>query len=243
MGAWFAPNITPSADGIQRWSNADLKAYLHTGHAVTVNAQAAGEMLEAVDKSLSHLSDSDLDALVYYIKSVEPVPGNHAEMPVSARVNVSDPLFETKSSDTSHMSGNALYQAYCASCHQDIGQGRDHNGLPGLVQNTVFHTRNADNLVMAILRGVHSERDAEQAMPAFGNSLSDAQIASMVNALTAEFGDPSVKTTEQRVTELRAGGGTSSLAIIAKVGLALGIGVIVALFGVLIALIRRKKAS
>ncbi|WP_225198852.1 cytochrome c [Gluconobacter oxydans] len=240
LGAWFAPNITPSPDGIQSWSDADLKAYLHTGHAAEINAQAAGEMLEAVDKSMSHLSDSDLDALVTYIKSTDPVSSNHVNLPTSARVSVSDPLFESNTSDTSKMSGNALYQAYCASCHQDIGQGRDHNGLPSLVQNTIFHTRNTDNLVMAILKGVHSERDNEQGMPAFGNSFSDAQIASMANALTAEFGDPSIKTTEKRVAELRAGGRTSPLALIAKIGIGLGIAGIVALFSVFL---KRKKAS
>jgi mono/diheme cytochrome c family protein len=52
LGAYYAPNITPGASGIGRWSDAELLAYLRTGHVEGLS-QASGPMAEAVEKVFS----------------------------------------------------------------------------------------------------------------------------------------------------------------------------------------------
>lgn len=241
LGAWYAPNITPSPGGIGAWSADDLKSYLKTGHAPAGNAQAGGEMLEAVDKSMSRLDDADIDAIVAYVRSLPPVSGRAVATPAHPRDQADDPLFASHQTVSAQMDGDTLYQAFCASCHQDAGQGRDSRGLPPLSGNAVFHDPTADNLVMTILRGIQSERNGEQAMPGFARTLNDDQIVRLTNALTARFGDPSVTTTTDRVAVLRQGGAPSPMIGLARAGLVGGVVLALAACGAAILLVGKKK--
>jgi len=67
------PNITPDAEtGIGGWSRAELLDYLRTGMTPGFDF-AGGAMAEVIDESLAHLSDADLEAIVTYLESLEPV--------------------------------------------------------------------------------------------------------------------------------------------------------------------------
>jgi mono/diheme cytochrome c family protein len=79
LGSWYAPNISADkANGIGGWSDVELYTYLKTGHA-TGKGQAAGPMAEAVENSLQHLNDTDLRAIVTYLKQTPAVAGNEAQ--------------------------------------------------------------------------------------------------------------------------------------------------------------------
>jgi mono/diheme cytochrome c family protein len=68
-----ASNITSDpAYGLGGWSDADLAAFLSSGRAPG-HRPAEGPMREVIDRSLSHLTRSDIAALVTYLRSIPPV--------------------------------------------------------------------------------------------------------------------------------------------------------------------------
>ena len=77
-------------------------------------------------------------------------------------------------------------------------------------------------------------------MPGFAHALSDAQVATLGNYLIQHFGNPAAKVTAQQVATLRAGGPSSDWLIwAARIGLAVGVLVII----LLIALLLRWRRS
>jgi mono/diheme cytochrome c family protein len=225
VGPWNAPNITSDANsGIRGWSESDLVDYMKLGRA-SGRAQAAGPMAEAVDNSLQHLTAADLQAIATYLITV---PAQHD--PADTRAvdtwgAASDELDNLRGvalpSDPDKMTGAQLYDGYCASCHQARGQGSFDGGLPPLFHNTATGRANTGNLVMVILEGIHWQTgDSGVHMPGFADSLSDRQIATLVLYLTRYYGNPAATVSSRQVQILRAGGATSHLILLARLGLA-----------------------
>lgn len=249
LGTWYAPNISSDpVSGIGSWSEAEITQYLRTGR-VEGKAQAGGMMAEAIDNSLSKLTDEDRHALAVYIKSI---PAQHDPADTQSSTSWGKPTLVADSvrggplvRDTSKFDGAQLYDANCASCHQARGEGsKSWNGasLPALYHNSALGHSNSNNLVMAILQGIErKEGGPEVLMPAFANKLSDEQVVTLSNYLLQNFGNPSAKVSLEQVKALRAGGETSSLLIVARVGIVLVIVLIIILVSVLRA--RRKKAQ
>ena len=244
VGPWKAPNITSDPDsGIGGWSELDLVNYMKLGHAAG-RGQAAGPMAEAVDDSLQHLTAADLQAIATYLKTV---PAQHDPADTRAVDTWGAPFDELDSlrgvappSNPDKMTGAQLYDGYCASCHEDRGQGSFDGGLPALFHNTATGRANPNNLVMAILDGIKwqtGDTDAGVHMPSFANALSNRQIATLVVYLTQHFGNPAVTVNATQVQILRAGGATVHLALVARLGLVLMIVVLI----VIIALFARRR--
>ena len=106
---WYAPNITSDpAQGIGRWSEDELVQYFKTG-ATRGKGVVVGPMAQVVHDSLSHLSDSDLQAIAAYVKSIPPLASYKADRP-SGEVG-------------SHPSGENVYVEHCSFCHQFYGSG------------------------------------------------------------------------------------------------------------------------
>lgn len=245
VGTWFSPNITSDpTSGLGNWTQADIAQYLRSGF-LPGKAQAAGPMAEAIEHSFSHLSDSDLQAIAAYIKTVAPVhdaADTQAPDTWGAPLKAADDVRgQAWPDDANKLSGPQLYDANCASCHQAHGEGSPDGSLPSLFHNTAIGHANTDNLVMAILQGVeHAPGTATVDMPAFGKSLSDEQIATLGNFLVQQYGNPAAKVTVEQVTTLRAGGKPSPLLTIARVGMGVGAVVIVLLLGWLL---RRRRTA
>ena len=247
VGGWFAPKITSDVNsGIGGWSEQDLVDYLHTGYAVN-KAQAAGPMAEAVDDSLRHLTDADLRAIAVYLKTV-PAQHDNADTRLrsawGAAADISAAFAASRCRRT-QMSGLQLYNAYCATCHESRGQGADNGVLPSLFHNTALGSTNTNDLVMAILEGVHPQPDTpDLLMPGFAGELSDHQIATLGGYLLQHFGDPKARVTAEQAGKLRSGSTSSFLLVAARVGIAVVgvlILVIVALF--LFRLWRRRAGT
>ncbi|WP_218015185.1 cytochrome c [Cobetia sp. 5-11-6-3] len=215
---WHAPNITSAASGIGRWSEENLATYLKTGHVPGL-AQAGGGMADAVDHSLRYLTDEDLASMAAYLKQVPAIetgpalavnePREKTSMPDPAEIEPvlgNDPQVQTRA-DT--LDGRRLYQAACASCHQRDGQGTQDHFYPSLVHNTATRGGQANNLVMAILKGVDRQTEAYHvAMPAYEDQLTDAQVAAISNHVLQKFGNAELTVDAQQVAAWRQGGST-----------------------------------
>lgn len=200
QAGWRAYNITPDrSSGVGAWSDADMFHYLSTGHA-DGRGTASGPMGEAVDESLSHLKASDLAAMVTYLRTVASVATGDLPEPRAA------PAAATSAQGVgSHAepSGRAVYAGACAGCHGWTGIS------PGIASATLTGTRavndpTAINVAQVVIRG--GERQAEAGpsnMPAFGNTYSDSEIASVANYVTARFGAKAADLTADQVAKLR----------------------------------------
>ncbi|WP_106476498.1 cytochrome c [Phytohalomonas tamaricis] len=215
LGTWYAPNITSDVNsGIGGWSIDELTAYMKTGSAPG-KAQAVGPMAEVVEHSLSHLSDQDLHALTVWLKEV-PAVHNAADTqpPYAWGAPAKDNAQATEASgaeasaaDPGEMNGAQLYNAYCSGCHQTDGTGRSQANIPGLVNTTILGRINTDNLVMVMLNGI-SDAHGGMNMPAFGETLSNKQIATLGDYVMTQFGHAAGEVDAERVAELRQGGAT-----------------------------------
>jgi len=219
LGTWYAPDISPGALSDGGWDQAALQAYLATGHAPN-GATAGGPMLEAIDKSFSKMDAQDIKAISVYLTDL---PGTARKAATPANVPV------LPSSDIAEMAGKIgagerLYRNNCAACHQLNGDGV--RGLPALRNHPSLRHPNADNVGMAVLEGVWPEH--RQGMPGFEDELTDREVAELTNYVMATFGGSRVTIDEQRVRTLRAGGETSSLLLLARAGMALGVLVVLA---------------
>ena len=200
QAGWRAYNITPDrSSGVGAWSDADMFHYLSTGHA-DGRGTASGPMGEAVDESLSHLKASDLAAMVTYLRTVASVAT--ADLP-EPRAAPAAATFAERVGSHAEPSGRAVYAGACAGCHGWTGVS------PGIASATLTGTRavndpTAINVAQVVIRG--GERQAEAGpsnMPAFGNTYSDSEIASVTNYVTARFGAKAADLTADQVAKLR----------------------------------------
>jgi len=248
LGTWFAANITPDPNsGIGNWGDQDIVQYLQRGSAPG-KGQAAGPMAEAVDHSLRHLTGADLDAIALYLKSIparrDPNITRAADSWGGSYADLASIRGKPLPKKPDQMTGLQLYDAYCATCHQDRGQGSFDGGLPPLFHNTATGRRNTDNLVMVMLDGIAWRTDGSGVrMPAFAQELSDRQVATLGDYLTQHFGDPAATVTVDQVRMLRAGGPSSNLVLLARIGLAVAIVILITIIVAIVwALLRRRRA-
>ena len=72
-GGLSVPNITPdTGSGIGAWSEVDLAFFLRTGFTPTGD-DVQGEMREAIDDGLRHLTQADLEAMAAYLKALPAI--------------------------------------------------------------------------------------------------------------------------------------------------------------------------
>lgn len=232
LGGWYAPNITADpVSGIGTWCDKELKQYLRTGN-VPGKASAAGGMAEAIDHSLRHLTDDDLDAMVAYLRQI-PAVRNSADT-VAAWAH--PPKSHVSQADNA---GEALYQRACATCHRSGGEGAYRAVFPPLTANSTTGRHSPDNLIMVILDGVEREGTfAPLTMPGFRDTLNDEQIAQLTNYVAHRFGNPAIQVSARDVATQRNGGAKPWLLVLLPWLSALA-GVLVVLF--IVQLIRRAR--
>jgi mono/diheme cytochrome c family protein len=182
-------------------------------------------MAEAVQNSLQFLPDSDLAAIVAYLKSTTPVrnpaetkPRYEAGKPHSGEAELRGVARSTER-DSVH-GGAVLYSGYCSSCHQPSGAGSSNQAYPSLFHNSATGGLNSANLVAAILYGVdRTEGEHHVLMPRFDDvsyvgPLSDQQIADIATYVLGSFGNSAKVVTAHDVAVARQGGERPLLAIV-----------------------------
>lgn len=202
VDGWKAWNITPDPEtGIGRWRDADLIAYLSSGHA-SGHGTASGSMREAVEMSLGQLTRRDIEDMVTYLRSVPP-----------RRTDVAETVSEASPSLVSSMrwvpgpggdgTGKRVFEAACASCHAYDGSGRQ-SKRASLFGAHMLGDPAGDNLVRLLLGGSRSRDDApDTAMPAFGAAYTDVEIAAVANYSIARFGGKTGQVTPRQVATAR----------------------------------------
>ena len=196
---WHAFDITSDkGSGIGGWSDADLVAYLSTGHA-SGRGTAAGPMGEAVDRSFSQMRSSDIHALVTYLRSIPAIASTDAPATLAPPA----PASPKDGGGAADMVGKRVFEGACASCH----------GWTGVSPITSFATiagvravndRSATNVAQIVISGTtRSTPQGVLSMPGFGSTYSDIEIAAVANYVTARFGSERSKLTAKDVAELR----------------------------------------
>jgi mono/diheme cytochrome c family protein len=199
QAGWRAYNITPDHDsGIGAWSDEDLAHYLSIGHA-DGRGTAAGPMGEAIDASLSHLKPADIAAIVTYLRTVPSEASADLPEPktaVAAGLQAGDTQGDAR--------GKQVYEGACAGCHGWTGIS------PVIPFATLTGTRavndpTATNVAQVIIAGGqrHYAIDSNN-MPAFGDTYSDAEIASVANYVTARYGAKGSDLTAEKIAKLRS---------------------------------------
>ena len=249
LGSWHAPNITSDKiSGIGGWSDAEIAAYLKTGH-VEGKGQAAGGMAEAIQNSLQFLHDDDVAAIVAYLRTVPPVRAagqQKAAFSHGSAISEEAGLRGMASATERHSlnSGAVLFSGYCASCHSASGAGSTGQAYPALFHNTATGAETPANLVSAILFGVERKigkegAEVEAFMPRFDQrsyvqSLTDEQIASIANYVLKQYGNPAVSVTPAYVAQARSGGEKPVLAKLPHFIVPVGVAALLVLIALLV---------
>lgn len=194
---WNAYNITSDREtGIGTWSPAQMASYLKQGYA-RGHGVASGPMEEAIDVSLSKLTDSDIAAMVTYLQTIPPrrSSGFAAMAKPASRSPVQGPAPGTP--------GARLFANACVGCHAWNGSGAL-VGEAQLTGNRAVNDRTAANAALMVLNGTGRPDQIRRYMPSFRDSYSDTEIAAVVNYVTARYGGTPSTLTAAKVAALRA---------------------------------------
>lgn len=182
----YAPDLRADALVRRGWNRDDLSQFLHRG--LSPQGVMTFRMFPVLSHSTSHLSSDDLDAISAYLMPQQPETELLARPPAGAL----------------SPEGHALYTGLCAGCHGEDGRGQPHSSVR-LDVNTTAMFDDPINLVRVIAEGIperdlaHGER--MQAMPAFGDMLSDAEMAELVTYLRKRWGGQSANVSAEQVAE------------------------------------------
>ena len=195
---WRAFNITSDrGTGIGAWSDDQVAAYLHAGHA-TGRGTAAGPMGEAVDQSFSRMTPSDIKSLVVYLRSVPPIAS--AEPATIALPAAASPSEGGVGSDAL---GKRVFEGACVSCHSWTGVSAI-SPYATIAGARAVNDPQATNVAQIVISGTVRHRpDGIVSMPAFGSAYSDTEIAAVVNYVTGRFGSAGSKVTAKDIAEMR----------------------------------------
>jgi len=176
---WEAPALTALSPAPIPWSEDELYAYLRTGES-RFHGVAAGPMAPIVGQ-LAVVPDHDIRAMAIYLASV-----NGAIDQPTLKARVRELEARTRVGVASSPAAR-LYQGACAVCHE-IGGLRLFGSRPSLALNSNLHSGRPDNLIQLILHGIAKPAFSDLGyMPAFKDSMNDAQIAELVVFLRRQF--------------------------------------------------------
>ena len=182
---WHAYAINSRSSAPVPWDTDALFRYLrqgwHPDHGV-----ARGPMAEVVS-NLSEVRESDIRAIATYMASVFGAPSAERKRrgeEVLAQAS-SGPAQPANGGTTS---GAQIYAAACATCHA-TDRAPPFGGI-NLALSTALTSpdaRNAANIVLSGIRPTQGERSP--IMPGFADSMTDGQIAAVLDYLRARFGN------------------------------------------------------
>ena len=195
---WNAYNITSDkGTGIGAWSDDEVAAYLSRGHALN-HGTAAGPMGKAVDQSFSRMSETDLAALVIYLRSV---PAITTDLPVT--IAPPAPARADAGNATANALGKKVFEEACVSCHDWTGVSPI-SPYATIAGARAVNDASATNVVQVVTAGTRRQTPRGViSMPSFGAAYSDNEIAAVVNYVTDRFGSAASGITGKEVAALR----------------------------------------
>lgn len=150
---------------------------------------------------------ADAKALVAYLLSLKQakIPGYNMHGSAGGATTAAP---ATGSGSAAAAQGAALYTANCAACHQANGEGLP-GAFPPLKGNPVVLAKDASEHIGVVLHGLHGKAingvAYGGAMPPFAGTLSDAQIAAIIDHERTSWGNAAPTITPADVKAVRAG--------------------------------------
>ena len=196
---WEAPALTTLLQRPKPWTISQLEIYLRTGFA-NEHGAAAGPM-RPVTASLADASAEDVHAMAAYVMALQI---NEQVLPSHAA-----PDSASDSSKALHpaqlQTGETLFSAACASCHDPIAAMSTRGGYPPLSLGTAVNASSPRNAIQVLLHGVPgAEGLTGPFMPAFASMLTDAQVAELAMYVRSRFSQQAQWTISERdVAKLR----------------------------------------
>ncbi|MDP1771215.1 MAG: cytochrome c [Methylobacter sp.] len=200
---WFAANLRGDpGSGLGRWSEADIAAFLETGHGAQI--AAFGSMIDVIENSTQYFHKDDLNAIAHYLKSF-PAYGEKAtykpDTPAAAIA-----LSAIVTGDVERP-GAGLYQSFCVKCHQETGTGES-GKFPKLAGNSIVMSEKSTSLIRLLLEGSKTAQtrggSKPQEMPRFAEKFSDQQIAEVLSFIRNSWGNTASPVTTRQVSSLRS---------------------------------------
>ncbi|WP_256215324.1 c-type cytochrome [Sphingobium sp. AP50] len=193
---WNAYNISSDRkSGIGDWTPQQIAEYLKKGHAPG-RGVASGPMAEAVELSFSKMTDSDIAAMVTFLRTVPPV--SSSRQPQMAGPAPTSPVAGKPFTGT----GAKIFSGSCAGCHNWNGRGALVVEAQ-LTNNRAVNDATAANVALMILNGFGKSSNPRAFMPSFRESYTDAEIAAVANYVTGRFGSVPSHITADEVKKLR----------------------------------------
>jgi len=211
LDEWSAPNLTGDVvTGLGRWSEADLAAYLKTGH--NAYTTAFGTMIDVINNSTQYLTDPDCAAIAKYLKSLRPA-GADTQSTYAYSASTTDAL-RSRAPDAR---GAKIYLRQCVSCHVTDGKGYVPY-LPPLAGNPAVLDKRPSSLINITLNGsarvvVDGLPDAYR-MPPSRVLLTDQDVADVVSFIRKGWGNDAPEATAREVAEIRGSTNPASDAVV-----------------------------
>lgn len=187
---WSAVNLTSAPTGLGPWKEADVANYLRTGHSF--RAGSFGPMNEVIENSMQYLTPEDAKAMAVYIKSLPPIERDT----------------EQALSDEEREFGLAVYDEHCEECHSGSGRGAFLKAPP-VSGSAIVQAPSAASLINIILYGADPPKvlsepfGAWEDMAAFGDKLSDEEVAALSNYLRTAWENKGSRVTAEDVAKQR----------------------------------------
>jgi mono/diheme cytochrome c family protein len=203
LNGWNVPSLRAGGKdtkGITSWSQKDIVQYLQTGR--NQHASVGGEMTSVIQHSSGYMTDSDLNAIAAYLKSLS---GKKVSDDTNNSVSISK-TEQRLSAATNLDAGERVYIDNCTACHFISGRGAPPT-FPPLVGNELVNADNPTGLITVILNGAKmpttSKAPTQLAMPDFGWRLTDQQVADLTSFIRSGWGNRQKAVTPDYVKQVR----------------------------------------
>ena len=188
---WSTPNLTAAVSGLGAWPLLEVTAYLKNGKNSFVTT--FGPMNDVIMNSTRHLRDDDVRAMAIYLKDLAPSESGAAT---------------AVPADTLRL-GGILYNVYCGTCHLPTGLGSDESAARLAHGSLVVAARNPASLINVILYGPPLPNPPLanlrwKPMEAFGERLSDEDVAALATFVMNAWNNPGGEVTVQEVAQQRS---------------------------------------
>jgi alcohol dehydrogenase (quinone), cytochrome c subunit len=206
IDGWTAPALRGPGSAPAIWEEAQLVAFLQSGR--NNHAGVAGEMASVVEDSMQYMTDADVTAVARYLR--------HVATDADALDTPSVPIAEETENGTAAMLlaaspdmdlGARLYLDNCNACHFSTGAGAD-GVFPELFGNASVLADEPSGFLQVILNGAAmpstATRPARLRMPAFGERLSDDEVAALATFVRQAWGNDASPVAAETVRAVRA---------------------------------------
>jgi mono/diheme cytochrome c family protein len=176
IDGWIAPALTEANPSPVPWTQDELMSYLRTGLGPLHGAATAATMTPVIREGLgdSTVPEADVRALAIYFADIDHASAHEAAVaPTVSKALATSYLGSGQEYDPDAR----LYASACMSCHYNAGPS-PLPARPELALNSALTLTEPTNFIQVVLKGIGNTDGAPGlVMPAYGSSLTDADVA------------------------------------------------------------------